>query len=325
MATKALVEKISSSVSGRPERAEVLRLRQHSTDELERRAKRLLATVGEAFGLPVGRADWVVGPTQTLIRMPGRSRALYHHASGAMKVAAGLEPMEALFGHAEHQAELVQMVEHAAARLNLRDFIGRDEAVRFERLWSIKAAAANREGSQVPPVLCRVVGAYRHFVGEVPVWGPASIALTLAGGGRFDSLALNMRETAGETIARPSLLAPEQAAQNIALRLETLMGQSRIDLDEAARLDWARFGYLSLPARKAQTVLAPVFIAAISIIHERVRQAYVLVAPATENHYLSLPLYGDEAATVHSRNGGVVPPIRRIKTFDKPAAFGQVS
>src|SRR5437763_16004532 len=83
--------------------------------------------------------------------MSGRSRALYHHTCGAIEVAAGLEPMEALFGQAEHQAELVQMVEHAAARLNLRDFIGRDEAVRFERLWSIKAAAANREGSQVPP------------------------------------------------------------------------------------------------------------------------------------------------------------------------------
>src|SRR5437870_94221 len=109
MATKVLVEKISSSVMDVPESSEVLQLHQHTVDELEKRAKSLLVTVGEAFDLPVSRADWVVQPASTVIRMPGQSWALYHHASGAMKVAAGLGPMEALFGNAEKQADLMKM------------------------------------------------------------------------------------------------------------------------------------------------------------------------------------------------------------------------
>jgi hypothetical protein len=116
------------------------------------------------------------------------------------------------------------------------------EAVKFERLWSIKASAAGRDNKPASPVLCHVVGAYRHFGGDVPVLGPASIALKLAGGGRFDSLALNVRNTTSETVDRPALLAPGQAAANIALQLETLIGQSKIDLDTAAKVDWARFG-----------------------------------------------------------------------------------
>jgi hypothetical protein len=325
METKVLIEKIASGVTGVPDRCDVLRLRQHPTDELEKRAKRLLATVGEAFNLPVGRADWAVRSAHTIIRMPGRSWALYQHASGAMKVVAGLEPMEALFERTEKKAELIKLIEVSATRLNLRDFIARNEAVRFERLWSIKARAAGREGKVVEPVLCRVVGAYRHFVGKVPVWGPASIALKLAGGGRFDSLAVNMRETTGEVIDRPQILAAEQAAQHIALQLQTLMGESKINLDEAANVDWVRFGYLSLPGRKAQSVLAPVYIASISITGQEEAQGYVLAAPAIEKSYLSLAPCHNEAPPLQSRKVGEVQSIRRAKTFDRLAPFGQVA
>jgi hypothetical protein len=167
------------------------------------------------------------------------------------------------------------------------------------------------------------VGAYRHFVGEIPVWGrhrsPSNSPVVV------DSLALNMRETTGETIDRPRILGPEQASRNIALQLETLMSQSKIDLDEAAKVDWARFGYLSLPGRKAQRVLALVYIASISITDQRVAQGYVLATPVTEKNDLSLALYGDEAPAKQGRNDGALPTIRRTKTFDRLAAFGQIS
>jgi hypothetical protein len=325
MDAKVLIEKIASGVTGVPDRAEVLGLRLHSIDEIERRAKHLLATVGEAFHLPVGRTDWVEKSGHTVIRMPGGSRAVYYHASGAMKVVSGLEPMEALFSGVDKRDALEKLIEHAAARLNLREFISRNEAVRFERLWQIKAMATSREGMNVHPVLCRVVGAYRHIIGGLPVWGPASVVLKLAGGGRFDSLAVNLRETTGEVIDRANILSPELAAQRIVLQLQALVGKSKINLDEAAKVDWSCFGYLSLARRKAQSVLAPVFIASISIVGQDEAQGYVLATPATEKSYLSLVPCAHEAPISRNRTADTLNKVRRVKTFDKLAAFGQVA
>jgi hypothetical protein len=325
MESRLLIERIAAGMADVPERAEVIKLHQHTTDELEERAKRLLATVGEAFGLPVGRADWVMRNGQTVVRMPERAWAMIHHASGAMKVTAGLEPMEALFEGKTDQAGLTKVVESAAARLNLRDFIARNEAVSFERLWSIKAAAADRDGKVATPVLCRIVGAYRHFVRDLPVWGPASIALKLAGGGRLDSISVNMRETTTEVVDRPGVLKPEQGARSIAMQLQTLMGQSKINLEEVARVDWVRFGYLSLPGRKTQSVLAPVYVAAISITGQEEAQGYVLAASATEQTYLPLEPRGNEAPALPSRKTGELQRARRAKTFESLAAFGQVA
>lgn len=327
MRTNLLVEKISSGVKDVVERAEVLRLRQHSTDTLEKRAKRLLAEVGEAFEIPVGRSDWVVRPEHTLIRMPGRAWALYHHASGAMRVNAGLEPMEALIGPADNnnRAELMTVVEKAASRLNLRDFIG-ENSVKFEHLWSIKAAAADRQGQRTETVLCRVVAVYRQLVNGLSVWGPASVALKLAGGGRLDSLMLQMRETTREIVDRPKILEPADAAQNIVLQLETLMANAHVNLDEATKVEWVRFGYLSLPARKPQTMLAPVYVAALAVAGERIRQAYILATPATEKNYMSLAAVGMEAAVRQARDAAVARPLPKMKTLDKKAAlaaFGQ--
>jgi hypothetical protein len=72
-------------------------------------------------------------------------------------------------------------------------------------------------------------------------------------------------------------------------------------------------------------VLAPVYIASISITGEDVAQGYILAAPATEKIYLPLAAAGDEAPAMQTRNGSVPSALRRTKTFDKVAAFGQIA
>jgi hypothetical protein len=73
------------------------------------------------------------------------------------------------------------------------------------------------------------------------------------------------------------------------------MGKSKLDLDEAAKPQWVRFGYLSLSKRKTQRLLAPVYIAAIEIVGQQEAQAYLVTASATEKAYLQLGLNGVEA------------------------------
>lgn len=324
MGTSALIEKIARSIDQVPDHAEVLELRQLPVDDLETRVKRLLGAIGDSFDMQVGRSDWRGGDLGTDVLLPGGGRARYYHESGAVEVAAGLAPMDHLFGSADKEgcekSSLMKLVEAAAGKLDLRGFVAGEASVEFERLWSIKASAASRDGKASDTVLCRVVGAYRQFAGEIPIWGPASIALKLAEGGRFDSLALNLREVSGKAIDRPSILKVEKGARNLVQQLETLMGRSKLDLDESARVEWARFGYLSLSRRKAQTMLAPVYLAGISIAAGDEKQAYVLATAATDKSYMSLGCTGNEALPSRVRSH-LKPPLRS-KLVARAAAFG---
>lgn len=305
METKKLVEKLMASAAQVPPRAEVLSVRQHPMDELERRMRRFLAALNDVNKQPMKHGDWMSHNGRTVIHMPLGACAVLYHASGAMSLHTGLKPMEALFRDREqNEAALLRMVEHAATEARVRDWISPDTVLRFEKLWYIKACAAAREKEPIKPVLCRVVGAYRHIVGELPVLGPASMALKVAGEGKLESVSFLLREATGEVIDRPEILPPEHAARQISLELRRLMGKSNIDLDEAAVPRWFRFGYLSLPKRKPQRVLAPAYIAAISIQGQQEAQGYIFCMPATEAAYLPLGLVGTEAPPTRVRQSG---------------------
>ena len=132
------------------------------------------------------------------------------------------------------------------------------------------------------------------------MWGAASVAIKLASEGTLDSLTIQMRESTGEAIDRVEVLRPEQAARQICLQLSGLIGESNVS--EVAKPRTLRFGYLSLPKRKAQRILAPVYIAEFELKGQEVSQAYVLVTPATEKTYLPLP------------NGSEAPPTSLCRT-----------
>ncbi len=297
MNDKMLIDQLTSSVEGVPPvppRADILEVRQQSLDEAKERTSRFLDAAGEAFNLPLNHRDWVVKNNRTIVRMPLGARTVVYHASGAIKLVNGLKPMESLFTKLEEREKLIELVKETADRLKFYNLVRQDEVLRFERLWQIKAVAADRQGQIVEPVLCRVIGAYRHFVGELPVWGAASVVIKLANEGALDSLTIQMRETTGKVIDQVEILRPEHAAHQISLQLSRLMGNSKIPISDVAKPRTLRFGYLSLPKREAQRVLAPVYIAEIEIKGQEESQAYVFVTPATEKTYLPLP-NGSEA------------------------------
>ena len=313
MDPKILIEKLAASAGHVPAQANVLALRQHPLDELESRTKRFLATLGEVYKQPLQRGEWVARQNRTLIRMPLGATAVLYHDSGALSVRTGLDPMEALFPEMGAPQTLGKLVEDVMVQSKVKDLIGPGTSLKFERLWQIKAAAAGREGKTikpVKPVLCRVVGAYRHFVEDLPVWGPASVAIQVAAGGKLDALRIHVRETSGDVIDRPAILPPEQAARRIALEVVRLMGKSKLNLDEAAKPEWLRFGYVSLSRTKPQRLLAPVYMAAVRIVTQQESQGYMFAVPATEVAYLSLPLVGFDAPPSRRRPEAVAAEVK---------------
>ena len=83
------------------------------------------------------------------------------------------------------------------------------------------------------------------------------------------------------------------------------MGNSKGSYDDGAKVEWMRFGYLSLPKRKSQRLLAPVYVSSVRIEGQEV-QGYLLTISATERSYLSLCRNGYEAPFGVSRQVNAV-------------------
>jgi hypothetical protein len=219
-----------------------------------------------------------------------------------MQLTTGMAPMEQLFGKLESKAHLTKLVEQSARTLNIKQWVGENEELKFERLWQIKAAAGDREGKVVAPVLCRAVGAYRHYVNGLPVLGAASVAVKVAAEGALDSLSVMARQTSGKCLDRVKTIPPEQALQKVYQQLERLMGHGKIPLAEMAMPQSVQFGYLSLSKRKAQRLLEPAYVVAINIEGQEEAQGYLFTISGSDNPYMPLALIGHEAiATTKAR------------------------
>lgn len=288
-----LLESLASVEQAVPSEIAILELRRSSIDDLQRRLRRLLKTGGECCEKDFDRGDWTSYDDRTLVRLPQGAHAVVYHASGGLKLSAGLAPMEHLFKEMESRAALTARVQEAAKAFGAGDS-PRGESLAFERLWQIKACAADRSGKTAAPVLCRAVGAFRQHVEGIPVLGPASLAVQIAGEGVLDSVSLLMRSPTGEVMEKAKVLPPERALRQVGQQLAVRFGQAKGEIQLESR-QGLRFGYLSLPKRKAQRLLAPVYMATIDVTHEQERQAFVMVVPATEKSYLPIDTSGAES------------------------------
>ena len=304
MDEKEMLKQMVGKLEQVPERVEVLGLRQIPAEELEARARGIMRECGKVFKVKLEGGDRVVEADRTLIRLPRGARLVIYHNSGAMRYSSGLAPLEALFEKVELREALVKLVERKVARLNTQEWLGAGQRLEFEKLWQVKASAADRSNKPIAPVLCRVVGAYRLFVGELPVWGPASFAVKLAAAGELDFLDLQVRQTNQEVIDEVEVLRPEQAVRALLGQMATLWGRSKFAPAELVEQASLRFGYFSLPKRKTQRVLAPVYVADIQTGGDEPMARQFILA-ASEKNYLPVCEIGvDPRLAQLSRAGG---------------------
>ena len=312
MTESDLIKRLAESAGAVPAQADVYGVRRFSLEDLQRRTKQFLASISEASNVSLDKGDWTQKREQIVINLPLGARAVVYRASGAMKFVAGLPPMERFFPAATTKDGLTKAADTVFARLKLAGWAsGAGQSLKFERLWQIKAAAGDRSGKLVAPVVCRAIGAYRHFLGGVPVLGAASAAVAVAGDGSLDNVSLQLRETTPEVIDRQPVRAPADAARQIVGQLSALMGKSKVAYTEYAVPESMRFGYIDLGKRSFQSVLAPVYLATVSIAGEDA-QGYVLAMSATEKPYLALSRATHEAP---------VASISRMSKLAQPAAL----
>jgi hypothetical protein len=304
MGEKDLILKMLSGVEKVPDQAEVLVLHQFSLSDFQERGERFLSRIADVCSLSFHNSDWIEQKERTLIRLPQGARAVIYHNSGALEFNSGIAPLEDLFTKAMKDETLIKQIEEIAARLKMTEWLGKRETLKFEKLWQIKAAGADAKGNMTTPVLCRVVGAFRHFIGQIPVWGTTSAVVKLTGSGSLDSFTLQARTITDEIVDEPKIVPPDQAAQQMVKQLYGFTGGENRALEKSADVQWMHFGYLSFGKRKLQKVLAPVYVASVTIHDEKWPHACLLVAPATEKSYLPLERVGEEAPLMQVKRTG---------------------
>ena len=303
MNEQTLIDGLANACEGQlPNRAEVLALRPFTQDDVHARANRFIALLHEGDACTRDHAHFVSRDDRTVIQLAGGARCVLYHASGALQFSAGVAPFQAPFEKVEERDVLTRQVTEAAQRLKVGDWAGDNGSLAFERLFLSKGQGADRNERASEPVLFRATGAWRQSIGGLPVLGAASVALTLAGDGTLDALAVRMRPAVSEKLDNAAIIAPELAARHIAANLASVLGNAKDRLPgDVIASQTMRFGYLDLGKRKAQRVLAPVFVAQVVLRHRLETQGYIFAVAATERHYLDLPLFGTEAVATRSR------------------------
>lgn len=303
MNEQTLIDSLASACEGQlPTRADVLALRPFTQDDVRTRARRFVTLVHEADACSHDHAHILTHDDRTQVLLAGGARAVIYHASGALQFSSAIAPFQAPFDKIEEREVLTRLVSEAAQRLNLRDWAGDNGSLAFERLFLSKGQGAERHARASEAVLFRATGAWRHAIAGIPVLGAASVALTIAGAGALDALAVRIRPAVSEKLDSAVIIAPELAARQIAAQLASVLGNAKEKLPgDVIASQSMRFGYLDLGKRKAQRVLAPVFLAQVVLRHRLETQGYVFAVPATERHYLELPLFGTEAVATRSR------------------------
>ena len=274
---KKLVDKLSHYHDAAP----IYRIEPHSLDELERSAAQLANRVA---GQKEDRKSRIVrGNGRSDLLLADGFRARVYHPSGAIAIKAGLAPMEHLIGERADKKTLTDAAAATAKRLGLDRLRTTDEKLAFERLWQIKAAGINRDRGRGREVVCRAIGAFRRYLGDLPVWGRASVVVELAGGDKLGGVGVDWRPIAPEPIDRAKVLDPERGARAV---IADLNGRLPGGEFSAKDFDVALFslGYISMPKRRAQGIFAPIYVALLER-HARTTMNHVVVVNGSEKVY----------------------------------------
>jgi hypothetical protein len=252
--------------------------------------------LGESLGLDLQARKIDRGATTTVLYDEAGGRVRVFHASGAVALRSRTEPFEELFDADPGDERLISMTTSWADKLTLPGLVPDTEKLTFERLWRLKAAGSDPEGRLSEPVLTRAVGAFRHQLHDLPVLGRASAHVEVTGAGSVSALSVSLRRWAGEdekVLATVRPKSSDDAAREVADRVAKMVGGSE---DGELVPESFAYGYLSLGRRRAQSVLAPLWIASVSIVGVT-RSAHLIAVAGSQETFLKLPVGARAAAS----------------------------
>lgn len=280
-----MVDTLVATLAHHQDTVRVYRISRLRLDELEAGAVKTLQGFLKDAGLDGARYEMVRCRDRTrILAQEGLAGTLFH-ASGALALDRGWNPMSKAIGAADRidEAELRSQAEAAVQTLEL-GARNDNEQLRFERLWKVKAAGITVKGERGPVTLTRAIGAFRRHLDGVPVWGRASVVVELAGGGEVAAAGVDWRAVAKEPIDEPKVLPPEDAARRVVGELQSFRPGEPFTLKDYTP-EFFALGYLSLPRRRLQTVMQPVYVAMFTPTRPFPSRGRLITVPAAPAAY----------------------------------------
>jgi len=261
MATEpTLVRALGDRVSNYRKTAPVFNLIQRPLEVLERDALEFGRRFTAGSGDTGARADLRRDKHSSTALFPNGTTVKLFHGSGAMIARTVLTPAAHLFTQAPPKDTLISRSKDVVRRLGLGQSGGPMERLDFERLWQIKAAGRQQNGTGGYEVLCRAVGAFRRFVHDLPVLGRASVFVKLAADDVVEAAGSDWRACEERAFEEAPVIDPFEGASRVVAELTMAAGRTHVSA-EHYDVDFFGLGYVSFPKRRVQSILQPVYVA----------------------------------------------------------------
>jgi hypothetical protein len=276
---RALVDRLSDYRTTAP----VFRIVEQPVAVLERDAVEFGRRFAAASGEGVVRADLRRGRQTTTVTFSHGTSVKLFHASGAIMARRALPAAAHLFTQRPEKEALVSRSREVVRRLEVEKPARANERLAFERLWQIKAAGGQYKGERGSEILCRAVGAFRRFLHDLPVWGRASVFVKLAADDFVEAAGVDWRPCEERPFDEAPVIDPSEGAARVTAELAIEAGGAYVSAVQYAP-DFFGLGYISLPKRRLQTVLQPVYVA---LLRPRgwTTLGRIVVVPATDRAY----------------------------------------
>jgi hypothetical protein len=281
---KALLDALLGLLGPYSETVAVYRIRENRLSDIERIAIETGQRFAKVAGLRDMRCEVRRDAARTTVFLQEGIRVKSFHASGAILLDRGWSPMTNIITTVAERADESMLERQAEDAVRQMRLAPDDGQLRFERLWQVKATGITREGERGPVALTRAVGAFRRYVGDLPVWGRASVFVELGGEGQIAAAGVDWRPLANEALEYAKVLSPQEGAARVLGELQTFLPGKKYTLEEYTP-EFFALGYFSLPKRRVQTVMQPVYVGMFRPTGPIPSLARLVVVPATEHAY----------------------------------------
>lgn len=223
-----------------------------------------------------------------LINLPWDTKMWVYNNSNAITITRRMKPLEHLINENIDVSRLGLIAIEKMKKLKMDKWKLSFEELKFESLGQIKAFGINVQETRSPSILCRIIGVFRRYINEIPVYGRASISLKIAGGDILESIGVDWRLIEEHPVEYTKIIDVEIAAENIINELNSTSPSRILTLDDYSPILFT-LAYMSMPKRRPQNYMQPVYIAIFKPLRNTTL-GHVITIPATTKNYESIQI-----------------------------------
>lgn len=255
----------------------VYSIRKLSDTETEERAKYYASQFMGGKSIQSFRSHREDG--STLVSLPWNTTMEIFHNSDSIIIEKKMNPFEHTIKKKLDLKNLTEIAVNVMKKLELDKYKLSIEHAELEKLWEIKASGITIEEKKLPVILCRIVGAFRRYINEIPVYGGASIYIKIAEDDLVESIGIEWRQIDEKPNAEAKVIHPEVAAEKILKDLGSSSPDHAVTAQDYEPELFA-LGYYSKPKRQQQNYMQPVYIAMLKSLGLSMLNQ-IIVIPAT--------------------------------------------